>query len=388
MNILHTVEFYWPHMGGSQEVVRQISECLSRFGHSVTVATSKHAKRNGKTMNGVTIRDFQVTGNEICGFRGEAETYREFVLDSRFDVMMNYGAQLWSTDLVLPLLPKLKHKKILAPCGFWGLFEPRFQEYFARMPDRLRQYEGLIFHSSTYRDIAFARDHGLTHCAIIANGACEKEFDDTTEGDHSFREHYAIPFEAPLILSVGNHEKLKGHALIIEAFKRARIKSGTLVIIGRPLGYSTCLPKCVVQAAQTRLFSFGRKKVLFLNPPRADVVKAYRAADLFVLGSDLECSPVVLFEALASATPFIATDCGNVREIAGWSNGGIVVEGQRLEGGRIRTEPAMMAKAIEELLANEAQRKALGEAGHEVWKSRYTWSHISRQYEKLYQSLL
>ena len=46
MKILHTVEYYSPSVGGAQEVVRQVSEQLTRRGHTVTVATSFHPDRH------------------------------------------------------------------------------------------------------------------------------------------------------------------------------------------------------------------------------------------------------------------------------------------------------------------------------------------------------
>ncbi|MFH1005826.1 MAG: hypothetical protein V1781_10125 [Bacteroidota bacterium] len=48
MKILHTVESYYPSVGGMQEVVKQISEQLVKMGHSVTVATGFHVDRKEK----------------------------------------------------------------------------------------------------------------------------------------------------------------------------------------------------------------------------------------------------------------------------------------------------------------------------------------------------
>jgi hypothetical protein len=97
MNILHTVEFYSPHVGGAQEVVKQISERLARRGHSVTVATTRISGRPKGPVNGVHVEEFAVSGNEVSGFRGEVERYQDFLLGSGFDIMMNYAAQQWPT---------------------------------------------------------------------------------------------------------------------------------------------------------------------------------------------------------------------------------------------------------------------------------------------------
>jgi hypothetical protein len=70
LNILHTVEFYYPHIGGSETVVQQLSERLTRRGHKVTVATTRLAERDFAELNGVTIREFDVSGNLATGLHG------------------------------------------------------------------------------------------------------------------------------------------------------------------------------------------------------------------------------------------------------------------------------------------------------------------------------
>src|SRR5439155_1573804 len=106
----------------------------------------------------------------------------------------------------------------------------------------------------------------------------------------------------------------KGHAVAMEAFRRAKIGPATLVIIGNTIGSVGCLPKCYLQAKFVALTTLGKKRVLLLNPPRNEVLSAYHAADLFVFGSTIECSPIVLFESAASRTPFVTSDCGNAAE--------------------------------------------------------------------------
>ncbi len=36
------------------------------------------------------------------GFSGEVERYKKFLLESDFDIIMNYTAQQWTTDLTFP----------------------------------------------------------------------------------------------------------------------------------------------------------------------------------------------------------------------------------------------------------------------------------------------
>src|SRR5207245_8229890 len=103
MKILHTVEFYHPSVGGSQYVVRQLSERMAALGHDVTVATTKLPERTKKLINGVRIVEFDIAGNDVVGFKGNTDEYRNFLLKGDFDVVMNYAAQQWSSDLCYDL---------------------------------------------------------------------------------------------------------------------------------------------------------------------------------------------------------------------------------------------------------------------------------------------
>ena len=386
MRILHTVEFYHPSVGGAQEVVKQISERLVQRGHEVTVATTEIAARAQSVINGVRVKHFPISGNAVRGFHGQVRDYQEFLLNSQFDIMMNYAMQQWTTDLAFPVLARLPYRRVVAPCGFSGLRNPQYAEYFDRLPDILREYDHLIFHSDSYQDIEFARTHAMTHHTVIPNGASENEFEPLNP---TFRRRYQIPEDVPLLLTVGSHTGIKGHRLTIDAFRRARIGRAVLVIIGNTVaGARGCLPGCHVRSRWAALRSFGHKRVLLLDPPRADVVAAYQAADLFVFGSNVECSPLVLFEAMASKTPFVTVACGNAAEIASWGNGGIVIPTVRTRDGQVDADPRIMAQSIENLILNPSSRDQLKEQGHRAWQQRFTWGKVALRYEQLYQAVI
>lgn len=130
--------------------------------------------------------------------------------------------------------------------------------------------------------------------------------------------------------------------------------------------------------------SRGRKRVLVLDVDRPEVVAAYRAADLFMFGSLLECSPIVLFEAAAARTPFITTACGNAAEIASWTGSGVVVDSHIRADGTVRASPDLMASHIERLWHDGDERAAMAEAGYRAWTHKFTWERITEAYEDLY----
>lgn len=392
MRILHTVELYDPSVGGAQEVVRQISTRLAARGHEVTVATTRLAQRNANRIDGVSVRDFAVSGNSVRGMSGELDAYRDFVLEGKFDVMMSYAAQQWTVDALLGLLDRIPCPHAIAPCGFSGLHDPAYESYFRELPAQLGGCESLIFHSDCYQDVEFARRNGLERLTVIPNGADEREFADLEGLDaraRALRARYGIAADTPLLLTVGGHTGEKGHALAIDALRRLNVPRAALIVAGNnPLGIG-CRYSCPARAAGANVLSLGRKRVLLLRLPREEVVAAYRAADLFLLGSAIECSPLVLFEAMAAGTPFVTLDVGNAAEIVRWSGGaGRLLATERRGRGRVGGRPADMAHAIEELLADEPERRRMGEAGRRAWEQRFTWSKIAECYEQLYEQLI
>lgn len=382
MRILHTVEFYSPSVGGSQEVVRQISERLAARGHNVTVATTRMRERTSARLDGVSIEDFDVRGNAAHGIEGEADRYQEFLCSGGFDLMLNYGAQQWATDLALPILDEIPYAKVLAPCGFSGLFLPEYTGYFERLPEALARYDRIVVHSDGYRDAEFVQSHGLGHTHVIPNGAAAEEFEEVSAD--LFRERYGIASDAPLLLSVGSHTGMKGHGLVLKAFARARIGNAVLALIGNGERWQGCLPACTVRRRTVSVRSLGRKRVLLLDPPRDEVLQAYAAADLFLFGSIVECSPLVLFEAAAAGTPFVSVPAGNAAEIAAWTGGGVMVSASVDRRGFVRGSAAELAHAVERLIENPEQRAALGVAGRRAWQQRFRWDAIADRYEELY----
>lgn len=388
MRILHTVEFYHPSVGGMQEVVKQLSERLARFGHEVTVATTKLPQRRETSVHGVRIEEFAVSGNLAVGLSGEVERYRRFLLDGGFDVVTSFAAQQWATDAAITMLDRIPAQKVFVPTGFSELNHPRFQGYFAGMRRWLTQYDMNVFLSDHYRDINFARECGVERITLIPNGASEEEFLAETEID--IRARLEIPPDHFLILHVGSHTGLKGHAEAIAIFDRARVKDATLLIAANDFGggcAASCKMKRLLFNAWPKRRS-DRKRLLITALPRKETVAAYRAADCFLFPSNIECSPLVLFECMASRTPFLSTDVGNAREIVQWSRGGWLLPTRKDAKGRSHAEMAASAAMLEQLWGDAAERSRLAGAGFDAWQERFTWEKIARQYENLYLNLL
>ena len=380
MNILHTVESYSPAVGGMAEAARQISEGLVRLGHKVTVATGKMPERKEKTINGVRITQFAVSGKAVFGIRGEVEKYRNFLIKSSFDVVTNFAAQQWATDIALPILDRIQAKKVFVPTGFSGFYSPFYKNYFKKMKKWMKQYDMNIFLSDSYRDIDFARKNNIRKIKIIPNGASKEEFLGKTT--INIRKDLNIPGNHFLILSVASHTGMKGHSEAIRIFNKASIKKATLLIVGKHAKiYSGCYLQC-----QLLKFLNG-KNILLKDLTREQTVAAFKAADIFLFTSRVECSPLVLFESMAAKTPFLTTDVGNSKEIIKWSKSGILLPTIINKKGLSRALVSESATILEQIFDNSGKRKIMAERGFKVWLEQFTWEKIARQYEHVYQKI-
>jgi glycosyltransferase involved in cell wall biosynthesis len=388
VKILHTVEFYPPSKGGAQEVVRQLSERMVKAGHDVTVATTMLAERKSKTINGVKIAEFDISGKLATKITGEAKQYQDFLVNGEFDIIMNYAAQQWATDLTFSVLDKIKAKKIIVPCGYSALNHPGFKNYFAKLPAYLKKYDASVYPSPTYQDIEFSKEHKVKNLHVIANGADENEFA-KLPGKRKFRRRFGIKHF--FILSLGSHTGAKGHDEALDVFEHFPFPC-TLVIIGDKID-GGCYEKCVQRAEELNFFKRRRrKKVILLDLNREDTIAALKSADLFLFLSNREASPIVLFEAAAAGLPFVSSAAGNAEEIARWTGGGVITKTIPHPGrkgtGDVTVDIQAAVQLLKQLWLNPVRRRRLGKAGRKNWREKFTWEKITQQYLSLYEELL
>ncbi len=385
MKILHTVEFYHPSVGGSQEVVRQLSERMAWLGHDVTVATSYLPDRDFDNLHGVHIKQFKISGNEVRGYEGNTKDYQDFILSSDFDIIMNYAAQQWTADPIFPILDKINSCKIFVPCGFSALHDTAYKAYYSEMQKTLKKYDATVYLSNNYRDIDFARKHKIKNLHIIPNGADEHEFLSKYEGD--IKKELGIPSNQKLIIHLGSFTGQKGQPEAIEIFKESKLTEATLLLVGNIFDRHL-FSKIKLRA---KLFNMmpvnirNRKKTLIKQLDRTKTVAALQSADLFLFPSNIEASPLVLFEACAAKTPFLTTDVGNTREIVEWTRGGEILPTDYDKDGNSHARIKESALALSALMGDESKRTAYADNGYLAWSKKFRWDKIAEQYLELYK---
>jgi glycosyltransferase involved in cell wall biosynthesis len=112
------------------------------------------------------------------------------------------------------------------------------------------------------------------------------------------------------------------------------------------------------------------RRVIFVGM-REDVPRLLAASDVFVLPTLTEALPTVLAEAMAARLPVVASRVGGIPEMIVEGQNGLLVEAEDVEG---------LASACTRLLANPAERAALGAQG---WKIANQKFNIERQVDQL-----
>jgi len=415
MKILHTTKSYHPSGGGMYEVTKRLSEELVKLGHDVTVATKKPSESLNENINGVKVVTFNISGNLALGLGGEIKKYQDFLINSDFDIITDFAAQHTLTDAMLPILDKIKAKKVFVPTGFTAFYMKEYKDYFENMRTWFKKYDMNVFLSNDYRDINFARENNVKNITIIPNGASKEEFLQKTDID--IRKKLSIPKDDFLTLHIGSHTGMKGHNESMKIFSKANIKNATFLLVGNDKN-TGCKKECEKKATKlnnSKIFKKLNKKIIITTLDRQETVAAYKEADLFLFPSNIECSPIVLFEAMASKTPFLTTDVGNAQEIIKWSGGGILLPTKksdylnsndflkynikkvlRLFGIKYvhndykfsKAKILKSAKILESLYLDDIKLEKLSKSGYEAWLKNFTWEKISKDYEKMYLNLL
>lgn len=362
MKILFTVHDFYPVAGGAGEVVYRLAKRFARAGYQTTVATQYSPFRFFSELDAIKIESFKISGNKVTGYNGrssEIKRYLDFMIDSNFDVVINYAAQSWCSDLVFQNIQKIKARKILVPCGYSHLKDPRYFFYFRWLPKILKRYDRLVYLSKITQDFKYHQEHNLGDFVIIPNGADEEEFLKPSIVDVKEKYRIKTPY---LALCVANYFFLKGQDFVIRAFNELRRSDITLVLIGQqknPLYYNLVKRMAAADA-----------NIIFLeNISREEVVAFFKSADFFLFGSRLECSPLVMFESFAARTLFVSRSVGDTKD---YNEYNIIID-----------NPLGMTKVMKDYIINPRLYEKIKQRAFDKYLKDHTYATIFQKYESI-----
>lgn len=196
------------------------------------------------------------------------------------------------------------------------------------------------------------------------------------------RQHLGMAADAQIIFYVGRFDVRKGIEVLVEAIGLSRFRQDPRfqVIIGggvRP-GHQDSEERDRIVA---RIAELGLTQHVQL-PGRisdAQLPLYYAAANVCTVPSYYEPFGLVALEAMASATPVVASRVGGLKFSVVDGETGLLVPPR---------DPVALAAAGDRLLADPAWGDRLGQAARRRVETQFSWQRVAQQLDPLYRSLI
>jgi len=215
------------------------------------------------------------------------------------------------------------------------------------------------------RDLVDARIGSRTTFTVIGPGVADVPQQDR----EALRAEWGVSLDSLVVLFVGRLTQIKRPDRLIEAHRQVmkRFPQALLVVVGE----GDLLDE--TQRAATDI----APGVRFVGW-RDDAPSLYGAADLVVLTSDNEGTPVSLIEAAMAGCPAVSTRVGSVAEVVDDGVTGLLCD----------TDPKEVANSICALLTDATRRRSMGVAARERARRLYSVDRLIADHDALYRELV
>jgi glycosyltransferase involved in cell wall biosynthesis len=294
MRILQVCPRYPPFIGGVEAHVNEISERLVKRGHDVEVISCDPFENlpREEVVNGVRIKRFKSWApKDAYYFSSELKQY--LVKNSQsFDVVHAHSFQAFPA--LYAAQAKFDNKFVFTPhyVGGGGTFFRNLLYFpYKILSSKIFLKADKIICVSKYELELLKSLFKIDDIKLqfIPNGVRLEEFKELRKEKKNYK----------LILCVSRIEKYKGVQFTIKALKNLDSNVHLMVVGKGP--YKNNLIKLVEKMDLSN-------RVTFYEPlDRAELLKAYSKADVFVLTSSREAMPITIAEALAAKIPCIVS---------------------------------------------------------------------------------
>ncbi|HWV39528.1 MAG TPA: glycosyltransferase family 4 protein [Vulgatibacter sp.] len=196
---------------------------------------------------------------------------------------------------------------------------------------------------------SLVRDYGVRPERVEVVGA----------GANVFPEAPVREDDGETLLFVGTRFDLKGGPVLVRAFRRIRRRRPKLRLL-------------VVGPTENLALPEGATHLGYL--PAAELPALFRKATVFVLPTLREAFGIAFLDAMACGVPCVGTSVEAVPEIVDDGETGLLVP---------PGDDVSLANAIERLLSNPRQARAIGMRGRRKAERCYRWSQVAERLEDL-----
>jgi len=376
MNVALFASAFYPHMGGVEELVRQLAHAFRRRDISPIVITNRWPRSlpSCETYEGIPVYrlalripegSLKARANYALTHRGIRSEMLHILRRHRIDCLHvqcvsanGFYALQARHSLNLPLVVSTQGERTIDATQLY-----QRSAFMNRVLRQLLDEADFITGCSknTLEDLEQYWGHPFgTRAQVVYNGV---ELDDFTAAP-------AFPHLRPFVLGIGRLVPNKGFDVLIRAFGQAHLPSHDLLIAGEGA------ERKALEQLSHDLGLMDRVKFLG-RADRPTAVSLFRGCSFFALPSRDEPQGIVNLEAMAAGKAIVATRVGGVPEMVADGKTGLLVPGDDVAG---------LAAALECLGADEGLRQRLGDAGL-VRVQDFRWSAIADQYIQIYDTV-
>jgi glycosyltransferase involved in cell wall biosynthesis len=373
VNIAVLPSSYEPHIGGVEELSRQLARSYVRKGHRVVVVTNRWPRSlpPAEVLDDIPLYrlPFRLPHRSLRGRlsypvsnRRISRSLHAILRQHEIDVL---HVQCVSSNAHYAL--RAKHELgiplVVTAQGELTMDASQAFQRDAIMADVLqRAMEGADLvtacSAKTLADVERFLGHELAGAQVIYNGADVRAFAEAPPVDLGF----------PYVLSIGRLVPQKGFDVLLRAWAAIDHDDVRLVIAGEG-------PERDTLARLTRDLGVDSSVRFFGPATRAAVPGLFAGSKVVVVPSRAdEGLPLVSIEAMASGRPLISTRSGGIAEVITHGIDGIIVEREDEHG---------LALALHGVLADERYAAEIGRAGkHRA--ARLDWDVLADAYVETY----
>lgn len=374
MRILHVTYSLAADQGGPTMVTTRVASAQAGLGHEVAILTRESAGKETELppiAGSARVKIERIAPSSVVAkVSGRDSLPRLRELIARHDVVHVHN--IWDPILIHAVNEARRQKKpvVLSPHGIltrWALSEKRLKKAIAM---RLLYRRAIEKVSMVHALSSFEREEMEAFgfrgpVVVVPNGVFLEEIDPLPKPGAFYASHPGLQGE-PFVLFLSRLHPIKGLDILVDAFASvlARFKGADerprLVIVGPDFGMEAPIRE---QAAR-----LGITDRVHLTGPIFGRGKYEAMVDCacFCLPSGHEAFSVAIAEAMACrACVVISPEC-HLPE-AEEEGAGLVVE----------RDAAKLAGALERVLRDESERRAMGERGRRLVEERFTWEKVA-----------
>ena len=367
MKIVHVTGYYPPHVGGMEYRTKNLAENFAKRGYEIEVITSDigcHKNKIPSTDKLIVryLKSFEVAHTPIM----PALALRLLLLPSDSVIHLHISQAILSevTYLICKLrgLPYLAHVHLdVEASGPMGVLLPFYKKYF--LSHVIKGASAITVLTDYYKKLISEKyDIKKSKITVIPNGTYFRAAKNRKRSLHS-------PIR---LLFVGRLSVQKNVPLLLEA-RAVWTFQYKMNILLRIAGDGEKREEIKNLIKKLRL---GKYVFMLGSVSPVQVQKLYNSSDVFILSSNSESFGTVVIEAMATATPVVATDIPAVRNIIKDEVNGLLV----------KQNPHDMALAIYNLCGNSSLRKSIVKNAL-IEVKKYNWEEVSNEYEKVYRNI-